>query len=302
MKMLNAVAWVTAAAFGVISIAPAFAEERNWGGRNQGGAQNYQQENGGDGPRRHRGGNANQGQNNQQPVIQNFLGGNQPKQFKAFRQGQKNQNWNLGQNQNGNQGNNHRRNRRHDANPNMGQNQNWNQGQQQQAWNNGQGKKKHGNWNNGGNQNWNNNQNWNQNQNWNGRHRGGRLPPWVHGNNNNHQYYNGRRHHRRDGYGVGLLTLGIIGALAARDYDYQDGYYYPEYNGYDSYAGYQPDGQLIRCESHDYRVQYCPVPNGGQIDLYRKISSASCHYGRDWGIQQGAIWVRNGCRADFVIY
>jgi hypothetical protein len=127
-----------------------------------------------------------------------------------------------------------------------------------------------------------------------------------------------RRDRFRDGAAV-VLGLGVLGALAAQP-RYEDPYYaYPQEPGYDPYA-YGPEDQpygygggdggygapqgsgVIRCSSNDYRTTWCQIPQGARAQLSRRLSSATCDYGRDWGVSPGAVWVANGCRAEFAIY
>lgn len=156
-----------------------------------------------------------------------------------------------------------------------------------------------------------------------------------------HPHYYKKRNNTGAAIGAGILTLGIIAALASQDrrsqpsYGYHGGYYYPQYpqnpyygyqqtypqyqqpygsypygsypqgsypNAGQTYGYYPPNGQIVRCESKNYDMRYCAVGYGGRVDMYRKLSDASCHVGQDWGLTQGAIWVSNGCRADFVVY
>lgn len=136
-----------------------------------------------------------------------------------------------------------------------------------------------------------------------------------------------RRDRFRDGAAV-VLGLGVLGALAAQSHDRdpydrygaypQPGYQPDDQPGYDPgyepgyEPGYQPGygqdgpgyggGSVIRCSSNDYRTSYCQIPQGARANIRRRLSSATCDYGRDWGIAPNAVWVANGCRAEFVIY
>jgi hypothetical protein len=86
--------------------------------------------------------------------------------------------------------------------------------------------------------------------------------------------------------------------------------YYPY--GYDPYANdrgpnthpYPPSyGRgVIVCASRDYRTSWCQIPAGARVQLVRRISSSSCNFGQDWGVSPSAIWVANGCRAEFAVY
>lgn len=130
-----------------------------------------------------------------------------------------------------------------------------------------------------------------------------------------------RRERYRDAAPV-ILGLGVLGALAAQP-RYDDPYYayppappepgyapypgdgggYPDDSGdyADGYGG-QPGTGTIRCASNDYRTTWCAIPQGARANIRRRLSSSACDYGRDWGVGPGAIWVANGCRAEFSIY
>ena len=56
----------------------------------------------------------------------------------------------------------------------------------------------------------------------------------------------------------------------------------------------------VTCESINYRDQECPVPDG-PVALVRQLSTppGDCIEGQTWGFNNNAIWVRNGCRAEF---
>lgn len=134
-----------------------------------------------------------------------------------------------------------------------------------------------------------------------------------------------RRERFRDGAAV-VLGLGVLGALAQprysdpyHGYDYpppppppQPGYapYADDESPYDPYepgdpyaGGYGPQpGGVIRCSSNEYRTTWCAIPNGARAQIRRRLSSATCDYGRDWGLAPNAIWVANGCRAEFSVY
>jgi len=63
-------------------------------------------------------------------------------------------------------------------------------------------------------------------------------------------------------------------------------------------AAQQP--MIVTCESINYRDQECPVPPG-PVALVRQLSSppGDCIEGRTWRYSGNAIWVSNGCRAEF---
>jgi hypothetical protein len=57
----------------------------------------------------------------------------------------------------------------------------------------------------------------------------------------------------------------------------------------------------ITCESRGNRREYCAVEGRGEVTMVRQIGRAECIRGRTWGIDEGGIWVQNGCRAEFQI-
>jgi hypothetical protein len=57
----------------------------------------------------------------------------------------------------------------------------------------------------------------------------------------------------------------------------------------------------VRCESRDYREQFCRAETSGGVRLARQLGDAACREGRSWGTTRGGIWVSNGCRADFEV-
>ena len=97
-----------------------------------------------------------------------------------------------------------------------------------------------------------------------------------------------------------------------------------DYDGYDNDDGYDRprdhrpgrdaprhpvrstpyDSSLIRCESGDYRRQYCQAPYGvtlRDVRITRQRSVSDCIQGYSWGYNRNSIWVTDGCRADFAI-
>lgn len=64
-------------------------------------------------------------------------------------------------------------------------------------------------------------------------------------------------------------------------------------------------GEIISCSSHRNRTVSCALPRGARgadVRLIRRHSSAGCREGSDWGVSRNAIWVSNGCRADFEVF
>jgi len=59
--------------------------------------------------------------------------------------------------------------------------------------------------------------------------------------------------------------------------------------------------QLVTCESTRGYRQVCEVNTAGGVAVNRQLSSTSCIRGQTWGYTRSAIWVRNGCRAQFIV-
>lgn len=61
---------------------------------------------------------------------------------------------------------------------------------------------------------------------------------------------------------------------------------------------YGYDGDTIRCESNSNRQRTC-VTGWRGATVVRQLSDTRCVEGRNWGINNGTIWVSGGCRAEF---
>ncbi len=59
---------------------------------------------------------------------------------------------------------------------------------------------------------------------------------------------------------------------------------------------------VISCESHDHRFNRCEL-RGDVRDVFvqNRESDAPCIEGRTWGWNRRAIWVDDGCRANFYV-
>jgi hypothetical protein len=60
-------------------------------------------------------------------------------------------------------------------------------------------------------------------------------------------------------------------------------------------------GQVVRCESNDYRTVRCPMTTNGGVRVSRQISKTQCLAGRNWNFDRNSVWVKGGCRADFIV-
>jgi len=59
----------------------------------------------------------------------------------------------------------------------------------------------------------------------------------------------------------------------------------------------------IRCESVGEKYSYCPTKTQGNVEIVKQLSKTDCREYDTWGSTGGGsgVWVRNGCRADFVV-
>lgn len=65
-------------------------------------------------------------------------------------------------------------------------------------------------------------------------------------------------------------------------------------------AQYNQSGNIITCESHHGRIQYCPVNDPHSVVvLVEKFGDAPCVRGETWGNDGRGIWVDRGCKARF---
>jgi len=61
---------------------------------------------------------------------------------------------------------------------------------------------------------------------------------------------------------------------------------------------WQNQADVVRCESKDNRRNVCQTGWRGAT-MTRQLSRSQCVEGRTWGTRNGAIWVDQGCRAEF---
>jgi hypothetical protein len=78
-----------------------------------------------------------------------------------------------------------------------------------------------------------------------------------------------------------LLVLSLVGEAAAR----------------------RPWAVRVECSSLSGRYSYCPTYAIGSVRLERQLSKARCRQFETWGSSGdgSGIWVRNGCRATFIV-
>jgi hypothetical protein len=112
--------------------------------------------------------------------------------------------------------------------------------------------------------------------------------------------------------GLGILALGILGAVASNDDDNRDDYPppssggpYPPGGGYDDdddYGDPYAGATIISCDSKKYKFRYCAVRVDEYAELIRQRSQNACRFNKTWGFDRNGVWVKKGCRADFAVY
>ena len=80
--------------------------------------------------------------------------------------------------------------------------------------------------------------------------------------------------------GVALATIGLTGLPV------QDAQARPRYES---------------CQSRHNNYQYCRTDTQGGVRLQQQLSKSACIQNLSWGYDRGGIWVKDGCRAEFVI-
>jgi hypothetical protein len=125
------------------------------------------------------------------------------------------------------------------------------------------------------------------------------------------------RNNRDDGktataVGLGLLALGILGAIASDDNsdqpppppEYDPNNPPPDQGEYDPYDPYGTEGgaYVISCDSRDYGLTLCPARIRNYVQLVQQRSTQACRFKQTWGYNDRAIWVNKGCRGEFAIY
>ena len=59
--------------------------------------------------------------------------------------------------------------------------------------------------------------------------------------------------------------------------------------------------RILRCESKDGEDNVCPADVRGGVRLLRTLSRTDCDENETWGVGAAGVWVKDGCRADFVL-
>lgn len=59
--------------------------------------------------------------------------------------------------------------------------------------------------------------------------------------------------------------------------------------------------EYVECGSENGRTNRCRADTRGNVSLTTQYSRSGCYYNDTWGYDRDAIWVSNGCRAEFRI-
>lgn len=60
-------------------------------------------------------------------------------------------------------------------------------------------------------------------------------------------------------------------------------------------------GEIVRCESRDYRQVYCNLDTRAGVTIVNQLSDTACIEGRTWGWDRRGVWVSGGCRGEFEV-
>jgi hypothetical protein len=56
----------------------------------------------------------------------------------------------------------------------------------------------------------------------------------------------------------------------------------------------------VVCESEHDHKRFCEMDTRGGVHVYRNLSKTDCVEGVNWGGDSRGVWVKDGCRAEFV--
>ena len=59
--------------------------------------------------------------------------------------------------------------------------------------------------------------------------------------------------------------------------------------------------ETVICESKDAQKHFCAVDTSFAVELRKQLSVSDCRFRDTWGYTERGIWVRGGCRAEFVV-
>lgn len=105
-----------------------------------------------------------------------------------------------------------------------------------------------------------------------------------------------------------LACLVPVGVHAAPDHDWGEGRHHDrDWDDHHDRRGHRDwdrsNSFTVVCESRDYRRAHCPVRIGsrGNVRVLRQYSDSPCRLNRTWGWSRNAIWVNQGCAAEFEV-
>ncbi|HWW61683.1 MAG TPA: DUF3011 domain-containing protein [Thermoanaerobaculia bacterium] len=121
----------------------------------------------------------------------------------------------------------------------------------------------------------------------------------------------GRYHEcRADGYGRVMLTrqLSDTACVEGRNWGTRNGMVWVsggcradfQFTN-DSSSSSMSSGTRLTCESLNNIRHTCRARINGEVVLARRLSDNACVRGKSWGVRNNAIWVDDGCRAEFLI-
>ena len=118
----------------------------------------------------------------------------------------------------------------------------------------------------------------------------------------------GYRECRLEGKGVATLTrqMSDRNCIEGQTWGYRDGKIWVDKGCRAQFAltnrivSAPLDSRLV-CESENNRLVRCSTSTAAGVQLIRRMSDASCEFGKDWGYDRDGIWVSNGCRAEFAV-
>jgi hypothetical protein len=56
----------------------------------------------------------------------------------------------------------------------------------------------------------------------------------------------------------------------------------------------------VTCESEGYDKTFCDMDTHGGVHVYKNLSKTDCVKGENWDESRHGVWVKGGCRAEFV--
>lgn len=57
--------------------------------------------------------------------------------------------------------------------------------------------------------------------------------------------------------------------------------------------------QIVRCEAGEMQRVFCPMDVSKGVQMVRQLSEHDCIRETSWGVEGDAVWVSEGCRAEF---